>query len=177
VVSSTTKRGCLTTVSDGVARNAAPFTSYGRSGFIPRVVSSARSLGATVPYPGRSRRREEEIFEATFGSRFTFRLIVGFRTGGILLSELAAVPARVTRRPPSAGRFRRLPKTSKTAGTLKVTFKKRDHAHACLALGLLLTSFAPLPWTTGALVKTGISTHDLTLAAGPLGTAEYTDAH
>jgi hypothetical protein len=50
---------------------------------------------------------------------------------------------------------------------------------SCLALALLLTSFAPLPWTTDAVVKSGasISTHDLTLEAGALETAEYADAH
>jgi hypothetical protein len=56
--------------------------------------------------------------------------------------------------------------------TLVITF-------SCLALALLLTSFAPLPWATNAVVKSGasISTLDLTLAAGPLATLEYTDAH
>jgi hypothetical protein len=50
---------------------------------------------------------------------------------------------------------------------------------SCLALALVLTSFAPSPWTTDAMVESGtsISTHDLTLAAGPLGTPEYVDAH
>ena len=50
---------------------------------------------------------------------------------------------------------------------------------SCLALALLLTSFAPLPWTTDAVVKSGasISTHDLTLAAGALETPAYADAH
>ena len=50
---------------------------------------------------------------------------------------------------------------------------------SCLALALLLTSFAPLPWTGSTLLKSGgsISTLDLTLAAGPLGTPEYADAH
>ena len=48
-----------------------------------------------------------------------------------------------------------------------------------LAIALLLTSFAPLPWTTDAVVKSGtsISSFDLTLAAGPLQTPEYADAH
>lgn len=49
----------------------------------------------------------------------------------------------------------------------------------CLALGLLLTSFAPLPWTTHPMANSGasISTHDLTLAAASLGTSAYADAH
>jgi hypothetical protein len=55
--------------------------------------------------------------------------------------------------------------------TLAITF-------SCLAIALLLTSFAPLPWTTDAVVKSGsISTFDLTVAAGPLGTPEHADAH
>ena len=56
--------------------------------------------------------------------------------------------------------------------TLVITF-------SCIALALLLTSFAPLPWITDSVVKPGasISTHDLTLAAGALETAEYADAH
>ena len=50
---------------------------------------------------------------------------------------------------------------------------------SCLALALLLTSFAPLPWTGGSVLKSGasISTLDLTLAAGRLETPEYADAH
>jgi hypothetical protein len=56
--------------------------------------------------------------------------------------------------------------------TLAITF-------SCLVIALLLTSFTPLPWTTNAVVKSGtsISTFDLTVAAGPLGTPEYADAH
>ena len=51
---------------------------------------------------------------------------------------------------------------------------------SCLALALLLTSFAPLPWNTGnAVLNSGaaISPTELTLASGPLSTAEYADAH
>jgi len=45
---------------------------------------------------------------------------------------------------------------------------------------LLTAFFAPLPWmnNNGApIIGTGISTHGLTLAAGPIETAEYSDAH
>ena len=48
----------------------------------------------------------------------------------------------------------------------------------CLAIALLLTSFTP--WTgSGSLPKSAgtVSTYDLTLAAGPLGTPGYADAH
>ena len=51
---------------------------------------------------------------------------------------------------------------------------------SCLALAVVLTSFAPLPWTTSNVVpKSGasISTFDLTLAAGALNTPDYADAH
>jgi hypothetical protein len=51
---------------------------------------------------------------------------------------------------------------------------------SCLALAVLLTSFAPLPWTTSNVMpKSGvsISTSDLTLAAGALNTPAYADAH
>jgi hypothetical protein len=57
--------------------------------------------------------------------------------------------------------------------TLVITF-------SCLVLALLLTSFAPLPWrTTDTVARSGasISTHDLTLSAGALGTPAYADAH
>ena len=50
----------------------------------------------------------------------------------------------------------------------------------CLALAVLLTSFAPLPWTSSNVVPNSgasISTFDLTLAAGALKTAAYADAH
>lgn len=50
---------------------------------------------------------------------------------------------------------------------------------SCLALAIVLTSFVPLPWTGSTVVKSGasISTLDLTLAAGEIGTPEYADAH
>ena len=50
---------------------------------------------------------------------------------------------------------------------------------SCLALALLLTSFAPSPWRSDATLNSGpsISTLNLTLAAGSLGTPEYADAH
>jgi hypothetical protein len=49
---------------------------------------------------------------------------------------------------------------------------------SCLALAVVLTSFAPSPWTS-APVSSGasISTTELTLAAGALATPEYADAH
>jgi hypothetical protein len=48
----------------------------------------------------------------------------------------------------------------------------------CLGLALLLTSFTP--WTgSGSLPQSAgtVSTYDLTLAAGPLATTAYADAH
>jgi hypothetical protein len=50
----------------------------------------------------------------------------------------------------------------------------------CLALVLMLTSFAPLPWTTSNVMpkpSVSISTSDLTLGAGALNTPDYADAH
>jgi hypothetical protein len=49
----------------------------------------------------------------------------------------------------------------------------------CLALAVLLTSFVPLGTGDTPLPNSGtaMSTFDLTLAAGPLATPEYVDAH
>ena len=48
---------------------------------------------------------------------------------------------------------------------------------AALALALFLTSFVPVPITGDTPQPGAISTLDLTLAAGPLETAAYVDAH
>ena len=50
---------------------------------------------------------------------------------------------------------------------------------ACLALALLLTSLVTRDSGHGALLlsRAGISTLDLTLAAGPLTAPDYVDAH
>ena len=47
---------------------------------------------------------------------------------------------------------------------------------SCLALALLLASFTPEP-IAGDRLSVGVSTFDLTLAAGPLQTAELVDAN
>jgi hypothetical protein len=47
---------------------------------------------------------------------------------------------------------------------------------SCLGLALLLTSFVSRP-IPGVRLSASVSPTELTLAAGPLGTAEYADAH
>ncbi len=48
---------------------------------------------------------------------------------------------------------------------------------SCIALALVLASFAPLPWTATSTPGASVATLELTLAAGPLQTPEYVDAH
>ena len=49
---------------------------------------------------------------------------------------------------------------------------------SCLAVALLLTSFVPLGGGSSLQKAAGaISTFDLTIAAGTIGTPDYVDAH